>query len=80
MGTNILDCGKENVSECSGNAAGAVEASTGKQLLLQETGRLEPDSETGTTPLRTAQPTPANTPVGTIADSLNRPVAGVHHQ
>ncbi|CAK0780581.1 hypothetical protein CVIRNUC_005101 [Coccomyxa viridis] len=61
-------------------ATGAVEASTGKQLLLQGTGRLEPDNESGTTPLRTAQPTPANSPVGAIDGSLSRPVAGVHHQ
>ena len=71
---------KTSVSECSRNAAGDVEVSAGKHLLLQETGRLQPDNETGTTPLRTAQPTPANTPVSAIAGSLNRPVAGVHHQ
>ena len=51
-----------------------------EELLLQEAGRLDPDNVTGTTPLRTAQPTPANTPVGTVAGALCRPVAGVHHQ
>ena len=51
-----------------------------EKLLQQEAGRVEADKETGMTPLRAAQPTPANTPVGAIADALSRPVAGVHHQ
>ena len=77
MGTYTLNCG---VPECLGNAAGAVDTSTMEEPLLQEAGRLEPDNETGTTPLRTAQPTPTNTPIGAIAGALSRPVAGVHHQ
>lgn len=71
---------------CNCTRAGAVkggavssEAAAIQQQLLQQAQRLSLDDESGITPVRLNQPTPANTPVGNAADAMGKAVSGPHH-
>ena len=47
-----------------------------QQLLLQEAAKLTLDEQSGITPARLPQPTPANTPVGAFAVAMGKPTSG----
>ena len=43
---------------------------------MQEAAKLTLDDQSGVTPVRLPQPTPANTPVGASADAMGKPASG----
>ena len=64
---------QSSIHACAGAAAGLAAA---QQQLLQEAAKLTLNEQSGITPARLPQPTPANTPVYAPAGAVGKPASG----